>query len=326
MRLAIIGSSGHYPVVLEGLSEQEEMTICAIAPGCREEDITPLAEACAENGHAPAVWEDWKEMLSAEQPGLAVINSWFGKTADMVCWCLYHGIPVYAEKPLAASPEELVQVRRAWEETTCPLGVMLTLRYEPWFLTMQKAVEAGQIGDVRLIHAQKSYKLGWRPEFFQRRKDFTGLIPWVGIHAVDWAVSFGGKCVQAMGWHTTMHNRGMHDMEMTAVAMLRFTDDAFATISVDYLRPDGAARHDDDRLRLTGTLGTIEAVDGQVYLEDRTGPRRALPLLEGQNPFAAFLHLLQKGETAGLTQAGIEATRIALALREAADTGKIQEV
>ena len=27
MRLAIIGSSGHYPVVLEGLSEQEEMTI-----------------------------------------------------------------------------------------------------------------------------------------------------------------------------------------------------------------------------------------------------------------------------------------------------------
>ena len=88
MRLAIIGSSGHYPVVLEGLSEQEEMTICAIAPGCREEDITPLAEACAENGHAPAVWEDWKEMLSAEQPSLAVINSWFGKTADMVCWCL----------------------------------------------------------------------------------------------------------------------------------------------------------------------------------------------------------------------------------------------
>ena len=71
MRLAIIRSSGHYPVVLEGLSEQEEMTICAIAPGCREEDITPLAEACAENGHAPAVWEDWKEMLSAEQPGLA---------------------------------------------------------------------------------------------------------------------------------------------------------------------------------------------------------------------------------------------------------------
>ena len=60
MRLAIIGSSGHYPVVLEGLSEQEEMTICAIAPGCREEDITPLAEACAENGHAPAVWEDWE--------------------------------------------------------------------------------------------------------------------------------------------------------------------------------------------------------------------------------------------------------------------------
>ena len=49
MRLAIIGSSGHYPVVLEGLSEQEEMTICAIAPGCREEDITPLADACAEN-------------------------------------------------------------------------------------------------------------------------------------------------------------------------------------------------------------------------------------------------------------------------------------
>lgn len=79
MRLAIIGSSGHYPVVLEGLSEQEEMTICAIAPGCREEDITPLAEACAENGHAPAVWEDWKEMLSAEQPSLAVINSCLGK-------------------------------------------------------------------------------------------------------------------------------------------------------------------------------------------------------------------------------------------------------
>jgi len=44
---------------------------------------------------------------------------------------------------------------------------MLNMRYEPALRAAYNAVRAGAVGEVRVLHAQKSYRLGTRPDFFR---------------------------------------------------------------------------------------------------------------------------------------------------------------
>ena len=51
----------------------------------------------------------------------------------------------------------------------------------------------GTVGQIRLMNAQKSYKLGRRNEFYKIRSTYGGTIPWVGSHAIDWLYWFSGE-------------------------------------------------------------------------------------------------------------------------------------
>jgi predicted dehydrogenase len=319
VKIAVIGAAGHYQVALDGSREDKDAVICAAAPGCPEEDAATLGEACRKENPRCSFYEDWQEMIRQEKPDITVVNSWYGQNDRIAEFCLEQGSAVYAEKPFSNTMEGLNQLKACREKSGVPLGIMLTCRYEPWFLTMDDAVKRGLIGKIRLIHAQKSYKLGTRPDFFRQRDMFTGLFPWVGIHAVDWILHFGGTPKEIMAWHSADENRGMGEMEISAAGILRMENNIFATLSADYLRPAGAATHEDDRLRLTGTAGVLETVNGRVYLEDEKEAKREIPLLPGLNPFAEFLKSVREGKTQELAEAGFEATRAALLLRDAAD-------
>ena len=107
--------------------------------------------------------------------------------------------------------------------------------------------------------------MGTRPEFYSKRALFGGLIPWVAIHAVDWAMEIGGHCQSVAASHSTRANRGNGEMEATSALLMELDNGVIATVTADFLRPTASARHDDDRLRVTGTQGMIEAIDGKVY-------------------------------------------------------------
>ena len=62
---------------------------------------------------------------------------------------------------------------------------MQTARYDPWFYTAKCLIDEGAIGDIRLLSARKSYRLGQRAPFFRERALHGGLIPWVAIHGID---------------------------------------------------------------------------------------------------------------------------------------------
>ena len=51
-----------------------------------------------------------------------------------------------------------------------------------------------------------------------------------------------------------------------------------AATNIDYLRPNGASSHGDDRLRVVGTLGQVEVIGETVRLIDASGERVLDPL------------------------------------------------
>ena len=317
MKYGIIGVSGHYHQALDAARAGLCEFPAAVARGSAGEDARPLAEKLGV-----PYYDSWREMIAREKLDAVAVNPWFWETAPISAECMKAGLDVYSEKPLAIDEGELDRLRAVWTQSGRNLGCMLNLNCCAWFLALESAVRAGEIGEVRMIHGQKSYRMGVRGPLYQRRRDYGGILPWVGVHAVDWVLRLGGRCVSVSASQTTACNRGNGELETTAAALLTLENGVIVTVTTDFLRPTGSARHDDDRLRVTGTRGMIEAVDGHVYLENENA-KRELPLPPEVNPFARFLNARNTPEGKRLTEEAFEDSRICLLARRAADEGRV---
>ena len=317
MKFVIIGVSGHFSQALDAVNDGLNMELVAIAPGSKGEDVSKLSARTNAK-----LYTDWMEMLDIEKPEVAVVNPWFSDIAKISIECLKRNIHTYAEKPLATEMEDLDALKAALENSTAALGCMLNLNCCAWFRTVEKAIQEGEIGAVRVIHGQKSYKMGNRAENYRSRALYGGTIPWVGIHAIDWLLRLGGKCKSVSAVHTTIENRGHNEMESAGSVLLHLENGVIGTCDIDYFRPQGSARHDDDRVRVTGTKGMIEAIDGIVTLENDE-KKRVLPLEKAVNPFTRFISAIGTEEAAILAEAALEDTRISLLARQAADEERL---
>ncbi|MGI6238891.1 MAG: Gfo/Idh/MocA family protein [Christensenellales bacterium] len=314
MKIAIIGAAGHYHLAQEGMRRAPDIRLVGIAPGAADEDISPLATVFP----GAATFSDYRAMLDAAKPDLAVVNPIFARAARISADCLARGIHVYSEKPLATTHADLHALTDAWRASHRALGGMFNYRYAPWFIAAREAVASGEIGVIRMAHAQKSYRLGIRPDFYRDRARMGGIIPWVAIHAIDWARAFLGDCAWVSAAHSARHNRDHGDLEVSAAMLLGMEDGAIATVTADFLRPEGSARHDDDRLRLTGTRGMLEIIDGVVTLENERA-KRTLPLPAAESAFLAFARAASEGSAEQFAVDALAATRVALCARDSAD-------
>jgi len=314
MKCAVIGSVGHWHIVRSAAEIDPSVEIIAISPGRPEEDISNLINAFP----GAKVCGNWQDAI--EGCDFAIVNPWFCDAAKISAYCLGHGLHVYSEKPLATTFEDLALMENVWAASGKALGGMFNYRFFPWFMAMESAVEAGEIGTLRQIHAQKSYRMGVRPEFYKKRETFGGLIPWVAIHAIQWVTTFAGSCEWVSASHSTAENRGNGEMECTSAVLMGMENGVIATVTADFFRPTGSARHDDDRLRLTGTRGMIEVIDGEVYLENEAHKRR-LPLPPMKNAFLEFAASIGTPRQADFLKEAVCNTRISLIARESADNG-----
>lgn len=317
-KVAIIGQEGHFNYALESLAVRDDIKLCAIAPGECDGNIDSLVEQTSM--YSPHVYNDYNELLQSERPDVAVVNPMFCLTARITMDCLKAGAHCFSEKPLAIELGELNALKQRYSASGRALCGMFGIKEEPWFTALSKAVANGAIGEVRLIHGQKSYRMGTRPEFYSHREQFGGIIPWVAIHAVDWVMSIGGRCTRVAASHSTYANRGNGDMEATSALLMDMENGVIATVTADYLRPTASARHDDDRLRVTGTRGMIEAIDGHVYLENDL-PKCELELPPREIYFSRFIDAIDAGTADELAREAFAATRVCLLARESADIG-----
>ena len=206
----------------------------------------------------------------------------------------------------------------AWRASGCALGGMFDIRYAPWFLGMSSAVNNNEIGSPRLFIARKSYKLGTRGPLYRTRATYGGTIPWVAIHAIDWVLALGGKCKRVAALKSDAFNQNHGDLETTVSMLFEMEDGKMATVTADFLRPGGSVRHDDDRLMIVGSEGTVEAVDHQVFITDKLS-KRALVLPEPGSSFIDFSASIGSKRATELAENALYATRVALAARQASD-------
>ena len=186
----------------------------------------------------------------------------------------------------------------------------------------------GAIGEPLLSFSQKTYKWGKdRSDAYRDRTTFPGIAPWVGIHAFDWLhVILGDVFISVQGCAAATARPDYPACASQAAFLLAMKNGGVAAVTLDYLRPESASTHGDERLRIAGTGGVIETalVDRKVTLIAADRPARNLTLHPEPDLFTQFARSLRGDGPPPLTlPEACRITEIALKAQQAADSGKV---
>lgn len=326
MDIVIIGSTGHFAYAFRGLPLLQDVRLVGVSPGSPGETMDKVMKQAESSGFSPEYFDDYKELLDRLQPDVAVIACHFGDHAKVAACAMQRGIHVFVEKPLATTWDDFQLVKEVYVQSRVHLGAMFGIRYTASFLTAWHKVQEGAVGRIRMMHAQKSYRLGERGPHFQRRSTYGGTIPWVGSHAIDWLIWFSGEQFKSVyATHSTMGNHGHGELEMTASCHFEMTNEITGTVNIDYLRPVQAPSHGDDRIRVVGTDGVLEVRDNAVLLinESQHGVQQ-VPLLDAESIFADFVrHIRGEGTSRISAAAALDVTEACLRALQSADERRV---
>ena len=323
IRIALIGMEGHTGEILRPLTRLPDLELVAVA----EPDEKAVAAARNPFISKARRYTDYRRLLEREQLDLVAVCGPNGGRAERILAAIERGLHVVAEKPLAIEMEELDRIEQALKRSRVRLSMLLPMRFSPPYLALKEIVASGEIGEVAQINAQKSYKLGERAPWYHKRETYGGTIPWIGIHMVDlmrWAT--GRELVEAVSFQTRFRFPELGDMENVTGTLFRLDNGGTATLHMDYLRPQTAPTHGDDRLRLAGSKGVAEyqAATGVTVVSETSKPRVIEKLPAERSLLVDFLESLYHGRPAALSLEDIlRANRIVLLARQSAEQHRI---
>ncbi len=325
-RLGLLGLKGHQVVVLEGAKRLGDVEVVGIA------DADARAAETVKKRYPFAldaqVFADWRRLLDHSVLDVCCVCDENGARAEQLLALAKLGVHVVSEKPLTTTLPDLARVRAALAKAKGRLTMLLTMRHEAKYPEMRRLVKEGVIGEPCQVSAQKSYQLHTRPEWFRSHKRLGGIIPYIGIHPIDlmrWVTGLGYTHVA--GFQGKHGKRGlMGETESHAVLALRLSNGGSASVRLDYLRPETAPSHGDDRLRIAGTEGVLEAVEGRrnlTLVTTKAKPHEIEPKPVA-NLFVAFMEAVRAGKEPPISaQECLYATEVVLKAREAAEGGKL---
>jgi predicted dehydrogenase len=325
VRLALIGMEGHTGEVLGQLRRIPDLELAAVAD--------PDARAMARLARSPETakarqYRDWRELLDREKDLEMVCTCGpNGGRADILVACAARKLHIVSEKPLAIERADLERIKKAVAAAGVRLTMLLPMRFSAPYLAIKQVVDSGAIGEVAQIGAQKSYKVGERSEWLRRRATFGGTIPYIGVHMVDlmrW--TSGREMVETAAFQSRVGYPELGDMENTTSTIFRMDNGGTAALRMDYLRPETAPTHGDDRLRLAGTQGVVEyqAATGVTVVTGKEKPHVITELPKSRSLFVDFLESVYHGKAPGLSLQDIyRVNEIVLAARLAAEQGRV---
>ena len=330
VRVGLIGTDGHTSVILGNIGQLPGVELTAFAKSLPEDDASGIRrnEAFTEETR---VYDRFERMLEKEELDVVGVCLPYYRNHQASIAAARKGIHIVSEKPLATTLSGLADLKKAVSESGVRLTSMMNMRCFPPYRAARKAVQDGLIGEPILLTSQKSYRFGaQRPWFYKELKTYGGTIPWAGIHSIDymrWAT--GREYVEVSAWHGNRDHPDYPGFQDHAGVLFKLDNGGTAMSNLDYLRPESAPTHGDDRLRIAGSEGVLEVfgAEERVTLITQSGGPRELELPEKVDFFADFLAELAGEGTHLISQEdAFRLTEVCLKARDAAETGKWIEV
>lgn len=256
--IACHGFAGHQ---IHGLMPRLDRARLVALCGVDEEQFAAMREQNPAQFSAAQRAETFDDLL--DNPEIDLVSLCSDRRADQseqAERALEAGKHVLAEKPMATNLDDLEQLRDAWEASDAHLWTMTSMIYEPPVRGLKQVVESGMLGEIVQVHAMKSY-----PYHDRRPQDraVDGGIMQAGIHAfsmIGFVTGLGFDEVVAKD--TSVGNPHDGDLQMAASVSCRLSSGALASIVCNYCNPPGIGFWGNDQIRIHGTRGMAELVDG----------------------------------------------------------------
>jgi predicted dehydrogenase len=258
IRVATIGTWGHFIHVLREIAPMPQLRFVAHARSTSDDSPDQIHKVIGDNA---APWfDDYQQMLRDVQPDVAIISTRLDRIAPIAIEAAEAGCHLICEKPLAIDRGNLTRLHTLCIARKRQCICMLGNARNPAMLAAAELIRAGRIGDVVLVNARKSYKWGTRPEWFGHRENYGDTIGWVAIHALDMIHSLTGQdFISVAAMQSNRVHRDRPDCQDNGVILFGLSGGGHASVSFDYLRPEGANTHGDTWIRVVGSRGVIEA-------------------------------------------------------------------
>jgi predicted dehydrogenase len=288
-RVAIIGVVGHIGDVTQPLPRLPDVEIAGVYDSDREAAARLLRNP---NLKGAKLYDDYRRMLDVEKPDIAAVCNDNGARAAGILAALERGMHVIAEKPLALKMSDLDQIEKMLAAKKLKLSMLVNMRTTPHYQAMHRIVQSGEIGEVAQITSQKSYQTKSWPAWRSKRSTYGGTMPWIGIHMVDLMRWISGReFTEAASYEAHIGFPQLGEMENSTATIFRLDNGGVASLRMDYLRPDTAPTHGDDRIRMAGTKGVVEyqAATGLTLMTANKKPEKITEMPEERSLFVEFL-------------------------------------
>jgi myo-inositol 2-dehydrogenase / D-chiro-inositol 1-dehydrogenase len=165
-----------------------------------------------------------------------------------------HGLAVFCEKPIAHDLADADAMAAAAQTSGRLLAIGHTLRFDPDYLTVQRAVASGELGRVVSIAARRNVP-DFEGRIIARR---TTLAVEVLVHDIDVLRWLAGPIERVHGEESRQGELGPGLVE-AVVATVRLAGGAVATLESNWVMHSEGGAQADYRLSVVGTRGSAYA-------------------------------------------------------------------
>ncbi len=320
MRLAFIGGHGHH--YLRAALSDSGLSVERPVPVAGDGVDDEKAEAFAATLGDTLWFDDARVMLEAARPDVVSVGAVYALNGEWAAAALEREVAVVSDKPVAASWEMLARLRALTDGTRRLLLTEFPFRALPEFRAARAAVADGLIGEVVLATAQKSYRFGTRPPWYDDRSLYGGTLLWIASHGIDVLRFTTGQSLRPLwGRQGNLSRPAYPTMEDHVACAFALENGGSGLVHADFLRPASAKTHGDDRLRLAGSKGMVEVRDGRCLLTTEGRPEADITDTVPTVPVhqALLAALTCGGDEYYSTAASLEMAELLLQARDVAD-------
>lgn len=184
LRFGVIGYGGRIRGIINGLRCLDVPFEIAAITDPKGEELKAQHEDLA----ATALYTDADEMLDAEQLDGALIGTRCSLHAPMACRVAQRNLPLFLEKPVATSLEQVRALHAAFEGVTSQVVVSFPLRLTPLVQVAKEVIDSGRLGTIEHVQAWNNVPYGdcYYGAWYRDYEETGGLFLQKATHDFDY--------------------------------------------------------------------------------------------------------------------------------------------
>ncbi len=264
------------------------------------------------------VYTDPRKIIEDEKIDAIGVVTRYNERAEIICQALECGKHVIVDKPMCIKLEELKLIEELIGKGGQIISMMLTERFNPYYITVKNLYEEGAIGQVVSIIAERIYQLNptSRPQWMFDKKSYGGIIIDLAIHDIDLISWLTNENLQIISAKTT-NKKYTTKPDFNDYGSIHFISQAGADVFciVAWLAPKNHGHL--NKFTMVGTDGFIELdtrLKDSVLLNNSQNKQTRIPLISSNNDIIVdfFQAIYNSNEPAISTKELINTTKLTL--------------